>query len=351
MSDLYIQIKYARIVGQSIERWSIKKDNPFHGNGKCHICGDSAKSSSKKRFHIIQHSDGLFVKCFNCDYSTNLNGYLKTYHTNLYQEMIFEKYKDAATSNAHIITTPKFDDNVLKPVITSPDRLFTLSLPLVSSLPKDHPARLYVASRNIPEYPFLFAENFYAFSSQFNEDLLDENGVLKTKIDEPRLIIPFYDKKGNCFAYQGRDLSGKSGLKYITIRINKKIPNIFGLDRVDFSKPITIVEGPIDSLFLKNCLASVNASLVSTAEKLKSVINSNLITLCFDAEPRNLQICKMYQDAITKGYRIVIWPVGHGEKVDINDLVNLGKDPQKIIDQNTYVGLTAQLMFDRWKKI
>jgi len=342
MSDLYIQIKYARFVGQNIERWKIKKENPFHGNGRCNICGDSATSKSKCRFHIIQKDDCLFVKCFNCDYSSNLIGYIKTYFPSLHSEYIFERYKSNATAGPVIVSKPIAAQEPPRKAVVE---LTTLDICYIKDLPTSHPARLYVDSRHIPEYPFQYTDRFFEFASKYNPDL-----NVSSK-DEPRLIIPFFDRVGNVFAFQGRDLSGKSSQKYITIRINPKIPNIFGLDRADFTKPVTIVEGPIDSLFLKNCIASVNASLVSTAEKLKTVINRDLITLVFDAEPRNLQICKMYQDAITKGYKIVIWPVGHGEKVDINDLVNMGKDPQKIIDQNTYSGLSAQVLFDRWKKI
>ena len=339
----------------TLDRGKVKRDNPLHINSRCPICLDSQKSKSKCRFHIRQHEDSIFVSCFNCGYSSNLIGYLKTYHPGMYSELIFEKYKDGVINdiNAPIITTPKvdFDESLVMPVKRSSERLFTLDLPLVSDLPEDHPVARYVASRRLPDYPFMLCERFYEFSSQFNEDLLDENGVLICKQDESRLIIPFYDRKGNVFAYQGRSLAEYSALKYVTIRIDKKIPNIFGIDRVDFKKPVQIVEGPLDSLFLKNCLASVNASLVSTAEKLKSVINKERITLIYDAEPRNKAICKMYQAAISAGYRVVIWPSGYGEKVDINDLVKLGQDPQKIIDQNTHSGLSAQIYFDRWKRI
>jgi hypothetical protein len=347
MSNLYLESKYARMVGQSVDRWKIKNENPFHGNGRCPICLDSQKSKSKCRFHIREHAGTVFVSCFNCGYSANLVGFLKTYHPQIMNDYVFEKYKDGVTSNVPIITTPKvvFDDAVLKPVKRTSERLFALDLPLVSDLPKDHPVARYVASRMLPDYPFLYAEKFYEFSSQFNEELSS------CKKDEPRLIIPFFDRSGKTFAYQGRSLAKNSGLKYVTIRIDKKIPNIFGIDRVNFKEPVTIVEGPLDSLFLRNSIASVNASLVATAEKLKSVINKNLVTLCLDSEPRNKEICKMYQSAISAGYRVVIWPSGYGEKVDINDLVKLGLDPQKIIDQNTYCGLTAQIMFDNWKRI
>lgn len=343
MSFLFLEIKYARMVGQSIERWKIKKENPFHGNGRCPVCNDSASNKSKTRFHIIQHDDTLFAKCFNCDYSTNLMGFMKTYHPALFQEFLFERYRIDGKENSPVITSKPI---IQEPIKTIPDRLFILDLPLVSDLSKDHPVTLYVASRHLPDYPFMYCEKFYEFSSQFNEDLN------KTSRDEPRLIIPFFDRQGNVFAYQGRDLLGKSGQKYITIIINKKIPKIFGIGTVDFKKPIKIVEGPIDSLFLKNCLASVNASLVSTAEKIKTGINKTLdITLVYDNECRNKEIVKMYEAAIKAGYKIVIWPTSTDKKEDINDLVLQGKDVEKIIEKNTYSGLMAQLEFQRWKRI
>jgi hypothetical protein len=192
----------------------------------------------------------------------------------------------------------------------------------------------------------MYCENFYEFSSQFNDDL---NNLSK---DEPRLIIPFFDRRGSVFAYQGRDLSGKSQQKYITVTIDKKVPKIFGIERIDLSQPIRIVEGPIDSLFLKNCLASVNASLVSTAEKLTSGINKKLnITLIYDNECRNKQIVKMYEDAIKRNYKIVIWETSTDKKEDINDMVNTGKDVEKIIKKRTFSGLMAQLEFQKWKKV
>lgn len=346
MSELYIEINYAKIIGQQLDRFNIKKESPAHYNSRCYVCGDSAKKKNLARFHILEKSGKLMCYCHNCGYSNSFVFFMKTYFPNSYQEFIFDKYKNNATYNQPIITSAKVIATILPESIkVVQNAIFKLDLPLVSDLPKDHPVAVYVASRLLPAYPFQFAEKFYEFSSQFNEELLG------CKQDEPRLIIPFLDKKGNTFAYQGRSLEKYSALKYVTIRINKKIPNIFGLDRCVFSKRITIVEGPIDSLFIKNCIASVNASLVSTAEKLKSIVKKENITLVYDCEPRNLQICKMYQAAISAGYSVVIWPSGNGEKVDINDLVKLGIDPQKIIDENTYRGLSAQIVFDKWKRI
>lgn len=346
MSFLYLEIKYARMVGQSIERWKIRNDNPFHGNGRCPVCGDSEKSKSKTRFHIKQHGDTLFCKCFNCDYSTNLVGFLKTYHPPLHSELLFERYRVSGSTDGPIITTPKVvDDSALIPHKKTSEPSFKLDLPYVTDLDKNDPVRLYVESRHIPDYPFQFACNFYQFSSQFNSELCG------FKRDEPRLVIPFFDRDNSVFAYQGRDLSGKSQQKYITIIVNPKIPKIFGIDRVDFKSPVKIVEGPIDSLFLKNCLASVNASLVSTAKKISGVINKDLVTIIYDNEPRNAVIVKHYEDAIKDGYNIVIWPKECDGLKDINNLALSGKNYTKIIERNTFRGLGAQIEFQKWKKI
>lgn len=347
MSFLFLEIKYARMVGQSIERWKIKSDNPFHGNGRCPVCGDSASNKTKTRFHIIQHDNTLFCKCFNCDYSTNLLGFLKTYHPGMHSEFIFERYRVNGNENVPIIQKPKvvLDDASFKPVKRDSDAIFTLDLPLVSDLPKNDPARLYMEARHLPEYPFMYASEFYKFSSQFNAELSN------FKKDEARIVIPFFDRAGNVFAYQGRSLSKTAAQKYITIIVNAKIPKIFGIDRVNFKKPIKIVEGPIDSLFLDNCLASVNASLVSTAKKISGVINKDLVTIIYDNEPRNKIIVGHYDSAIKDGYGVVIWPKSCDGYKDINDLSLAGMNINKIIEKNTFRGLEAQIEFQKWKKI
>ena len=174
----------------------------------------------------------------------------------------------------------------------------------------------------------------------------------KIKSDEPRILIPFFDKTGNIFAYQGRDLLGKSKLKYITVKLNPKAPLIFGLDRLDTKQDIMIVEGPLDSLFLPNCIASVNASLSSTASWLMKGLNKspNDIIIVHDNEPRNKVIVSEYMKSITAGFKTVIWP-GMIDAKDINAMYMAGVDYNTAIKRNTYQGLTAQLNFNKWKKV
>jgi hypothetical protein len=108
-------------------------------------------------------------------------------------------------------------------------------------------------------------------------------------------------------------------------------------------------EGPIDSLFLANCIAVGGTGF----GKLGSLgLDSAKLTLILDNQPRNSEVCKIYQKMITAGYRIMIWPDYTSAK-DINELVikTPGIDVKNFIDNNSYSSLTAQLKFDTWKRI
>ena len=51
-------------------------------------------------------------------------------------------------------------------------------------------------------------------------------------------------------------------MRYITIMLDEDSPKVFGLDRVNETEPIYIVEGPFDSLFLDNSIAMAGVTLI-----------------------------------------------------------------------------------------
>jgi hypothetical protein len=159
------------------------------------------------------------------------------------------------------------------------------------------------------------------------------------------MVIPFRDANNKIFAYQGRAF-GKEQPKYITIVLDQNQKKIFGLDRVDDSRNIIIVEGPIDSLFLPNCIAVAQGDLRLPQYKGKS-------TLVFDNEPRNREIIKNIEKAIEEDYSVVIWPDDITEK-DINDMIVGGMtnlEILNIIHRNTFSNLEAKTQLLHWKKI
>ena len=163
--------------------------------------------------------------------------------------------------------------------------------------------------------------------------------------EHPRMVIPFRDSNGDIFAYQGRAF-GKEKPKYITIILDESVPKIFGLDRVDTSRDIFVVEGSLDSLFINNCIAVAQSDLRVPQYKTNSV-------LIPDNEPRNRQIVTQLERAIDDGYRVVVWP-DYVRQKDINDMVLSGMDAVEIMDiihTNTVSGLSAKARLQEWKKI
>ena len=70
----------------------------------------------------------------------------------------------------------------------------------------------------------------------------------------------------------------------------------------------------------------------------------------YDNEPRNRQIVERISHSIDRGDKVVIWPQGVTHK-DINDMILGGKDPQKIIETNTYQGIQAKIKLTEWKRV
>jgi hypothetical protein len=105
-----------------------------------------------------------------------------------------------------------------------------------------------------------------------------------------------------------------------------------------------VVEGPIDSMFIDNCVAVGSSALMSFEHD-----NSVLI---YDNEPRNAEITKLIGTAIDKGRTVVIWPKDFEFK-DINDSIVAGytiNQLEDIIVSNTCSGMMAKTRFSAWKK-
>ena len=112
-----------------------------------------------------------------------------------------------------------------------------------------------------------------------------------------------------------------------------------------------ITEGPIDSMFLPNCLAVAGGDL----QTIK--INKEQCVLIFDNEPRNEHTVKKLMRAIDDGWRVVVWRnTDHVRKKfkDINDLIINGLTEAEIlelINKNTLIGLEANWEAREWKNV
>ena len=330
MSSIYIDVKYINLISTSLERFKQNHTNLW--NFRCPICGDSEKNQNKRRGFIYEKSNKYFYRCHNCDYGTTFNKFLEKVNPVLHKEYITERYKEKQSESKAIIPkfnfTPKFN-HVLQGLST------------IDSLFDKHPAKFYLRNRKIPEKYF---SKLY-FCTKFKEwtNKVIPNKFRSLKRDTPRLVIPFFDEKNNIIGYQGRSFDPKDQCKYITIKLEGVENLIFGQERLNINKKQYCVEGPLDSLFLPNCLAIAGLNF-------KGVGLSSIIVL--DNEKRNKQIKEALNKLIINGYSVCIWPDSVEEK-DINEMVMNGKttdDIVKIIDDNTYTGLQANFQLLRWTK-
>ena len=328
----YIDTKYLNIIGPQLLQF--KKKGDFLWNFRCPYCGDSQKSRTKARGFGYRKKNDLFYKCHNCGVGTTLGKLIEYVDSKIHKDYIMERYRCGVKTNN---PEPEFKFDV--PIFRKKGVL--KSLKSISDLSTEHPARKIVEERLIPS-EFLsdlyLCESFYKFTNT-----LVPNKFPSLDGDHPRLLIPFRNEKGEVFAYQGRSF-GKEQPKYITIRLDDDTTKIFGMDRIDDSRQVYAVEGPLDSLFLDNCIAVGGADLA----KLE-----NDVVIIFDNEPRNKEICKQMDSCIGFGKRIVIWPDSMKHK-DINDMIMAGyvkEQIQEIIDDNIFSGASAKLRFSEWKKI
>jgi len=329
----YIDTKYLNIISPYLQQFKKKGDNLW--NFRCPYCGDSQKSRTKARGFVFRKKNDLFFKCHNCGVGASLGNLVKTIDSKTYKDYIMERYKKGVET--HSSPQPEFHFNA--PVFRKKG-IFE-GLKSIKNLPDDHPARQIVERRKLPLESLsdlYLCESFYKFTNTVIKDKFPSLGG-----DHPRLIIPFRGEDGEVFAYQGRAF-GEEQPKYITIKIDADRDKIFGLDKVNKSKPILVVEGPLDSLFLDNCIAVAGADFSNMEGDL---------TVIYDNEPRNKEINKQIEKTINQGKSVCLWPDTMKCK-DINDMVIAGytkEELQEIITNNTLSGVAAKLRFAEWRRV
>jgi hypothetical protein len=336
--SVFIDRSFLLQLSPKLDRFTRKKDDLY--NFRCPLCGDSQKNKLKARGYIHRKSNDYFYMCHNCGISTTFYNFLKQVDPNLLKEYQLERYKNGETGNNNY---PKPDFEEFK--TEKPAFKRSLELPNIESLPEAHFAKVYVKQRRIPEAiwsELYYAEDFAAFIQNLG---IEKEGLHK---EDKRLVIPFYNEKKELMAVQGRSL-GESKLRYITLKLHDDNKKVFGLDRANIESTICVTEGPIDSMFLGNAVATADSNLESIVDSL----DKSKVVLIFDNEPRNKEIVKKLEHAIDNHFNVVIWPEFVQEK-DINDMVldSFSLDEiQDIIDKNTFVNLRAKMEFVNWKKI
>lgn len=337
----YIDKKYINMVSVNLSRFQWK--NERSAVCRCPICGDSAKNALKRRGHFYLKHDRFFYKCFNCGYWSSMVTFLKEVSPTLGREYALECFAERAMFD----TKGASQDSPIPEVkMQAPEfKSIPSGILKISSLGEDHEVVQYLRSRSIPERMWCllrYTDDFRKIAEEMNPE------TAPSFRNEARLLMPFHDEDGNLIAVQGRAL-GESYARYLTIKSPECPDRLwFRLNAIDPDRTVVVVEGPLDSLFLKNAVAMVGSG--SKMQLPSSLLSADLIFM-LDNEPRNKQIVNHMRDLIQQGRKVCILPSDVAGK-DINDIMmnapNL--DIEGLIESHCYTGLKAMLKINEWDK-
>lgn len=349
----YIDQKYINQVSVYLRNFKRKSSNNF--NFSCPFCGDSKKVLSKARGYIYEKRGKLNFYCHNCGKSCGFKNFLRFIDESIYNDYCMEKFNIGRTSYGGVgIKTD------IQPIVQARAKI-ELGISSIQSLSSIHPVKKYIEARNIPDqyYNILYyTPTFQTFIRKFSEKFSTlVNGDVKNMVhketisnlpNDKRIVIPFYKETNDLFMIQGRFFSGFNSLsyRYVTISLYgdsdlQSYPKIYGMERWNPKKPTYIVEGPLDSLFLDNCLA-IGGSTINLSLPFFNKFDPENTIFIFDNEPYNREIVKRMYMVIRAGYKIFIWP--RIQSKDINDFIVKGGSTSLFYDQSRiFSGIRANL--------
>lgn len=273
-------------------------------NGRCPFCGDSKKSSTKKRAWIYLDKDCSFY-CFNC--GTGMSG------IKFLQSITGKEYTDIKKEYIRLFLKSGLS-NELSSSFQKPDdepNLFELKSIIKPEWkkPLTNDAKKYLETRLLHKAPF------------FNDNVFSCYG----KNDLEYIIIPWV-LNGIDSYYQLNDFKKNGTIKYIFPKNRKK--TLYGLDNIDLSWPyIILFEGVYDSVFVKNGVATGTKSISEYQLKLiKDRYPNHQICISFDNDKAGIEsmikTIKKYPD-----FKYFKWFNTNTNSKDINEYVLAKNDP------------------------
>jgi len=145
----------------------------------------------------------------------------------------------------------------------------------------DHPAAFgYLTERGISE----------KIMTKFVLSYCDQNVQIgdKTYWTENRIIIPIFNKDGKAVGWQGRDMTGKSKIKYLFMPGFKGAENLYNIHQAR-QNYVILCEGVMDvygwvRAGFTSALGSFGKKISDTQLDMLSVINPNILFLAWDSD-------------------------------------------------------------------
>jgi hypothetical protein len=219
-------------------------------------CSSFEKPAKKK---LTLRVDNEFYHCWVC----GLRGRGLTRFFKIYKP----RYFDAASSIFEKRVAEK-EEEVL-PAITLPDN-FRMLVTIGSSADPDLKAcRNYLLSRGFSQKDLWYFRLGAVSSGRYRR----------------RIIIPSFDSEGFLNYFTARSIDAEAGRKYINPRV-KRSEIIFNEMNIDWTRELTIVEGPFDLMKAnQNCTCLLGSSLSEKHFLFKRIVqNKTPVVLALDPD-------------------------------------------------------------------
>lgn len=249
-------------------------------NHRCVVCGDSLKDPHKKRGYILYEDNSWYVYCHNCGYSSNAKYWIKTYFPQNYDNYKRELFKINYKPSNIVTHQNVLNELIAKAKLKQKERHIDESkeIKTFKKITKFENACNYCIHRKIPES--VWSKWFYSVDGCYKD----------------RIVIPYYDLNQEIYYYTGRTLNPNNVVKYLS-RKGENLNSCYNLYNVDNSKPVFILEGPIDSIFVEN-------SVAMTGLKFSVVENINNKYFLFDNDTTGY---KFSLKKLQEGNYVFLW--------------------------------------------
>ena len=261
-----------------------RKIDVYHDrlNFSCPYCNDSRSDVRKKRGNL--YLDSLRFHCFNCSHSTGINRFLSDFNEELSNEdkiAVHEIQQNAKKFEKRVSSSQSSMSMTLLDKLAIPKDILFKQLGIISPY-KDVTASNYLKSRmiNIKDWKYFAYNPLTKELYILNTSPLDRVIGFQIRQLDPKSHKQRYTSSRLTKIYSdvfNKDINGiverlllkeplgqkyieeEDGVENIVANLDR-LSGIFNIMNVNLSQPLTIMEGPIDSLAIANSIALQSAT-------------------------------------------------------------------------------------------
>jgi hypothetical protein len=220
----------------------------------CPLCGGHTKNRNNKCGYV--YTDKWKYACYNCNKSFAFTKFLKNEHNEIYKRVIFhafdnkkrewkktQKTKAEKTYNANNLYKFKVGELVELTDETNPTAIKALEYCRSRRIRKSVYKKWFVCIR----------DDKYKDRDINGNYVKNENGKYVGNEYGNRIIIPYYRYGGKWVQFDARSLDEHSLLRYRNLESAER--ELYNIDFLNVNEPFFLLEGAIDSTFIKNSIA------------------------------------------------------------------------------------------------